>query len=339
MQLKRQSDGVLKMRETRSVMIVMYHYVRRIAGSGYAAIKGRETSDFIEQIAYLEKHHCIVPMQALIEALHGDADALPDNAVVLTFDDGYRDHFTDAFPVLRRAGVAGTFFVPECAVTDRRVLDVNKIHFVLAKTPAEVLSAEIDRRLVEAQLDPVEHRRQYWVANRFDPADVIYVKRMLQHALPQAIRTEILNSLFRRWVSADEADFAAELYMSEADLKEMLAAGMLVGAHGSNHLWLDRCDSATQLVEIDRSALMLVRLGVPQTAWTFCYPYGAYNHETLALARERGFRAGVTTTVELVQIPGCDPLLMPRLDTNDLPILADAEPNSWSRRLAGTEFA
>ena len=324
------------MDNARSVMIVMYHYVRKIIGSEFPAIKGRETRDFIEQIAYLARHHRIVPMQALIAALHGEGETMPDNAVVLTFDDGYRDHFSDAFPALRRAGVTGTFFVPECAVTDRKVLDVNKIHFVLAKAPsADILASEIDRRIAAAGLSPAEYRRQHWAPNRFDTADVIYVKRMLQHALPEPIRTRILDRLFGRWVSADEADFAGQLYMSEADLKEMLEAGMLVGAHGSNHLWMDRCDVATQRMEVDRSAAMLTRLGVPHALWTFCYPYGAYNQETLALLRQRGFRAGVTTAVDLVPLPGCDPLLMPRLDTNDLPISGHSEPNNWSRRLAG----
>jgi peptidoglycan/xylan/chitin deacetylase (PgdA/CDA1 family) len=322
------------MSSPKRVMIVMYHYVRRIAGSEFPAIKGRETAEFAEQIAYLQKHHQIIDMRTLISALADGAGDLPDNVALLTFDDGYRDHFSDAFPVMQKAGVTGTFFVPECAIARRKVLDVNKIHFVLAKAPAaDLLAAEIDRQLAEARLGPAEFRRQYWAPNRFDPADVIYVKRMLQHALPEAVRTPILDSLFRRFVSADEADFADRLYMSEADLKEMLAAGMLIGAHGANHFWLDRCDSATQRVEIELSAAMLTKLGVPQVEWTFCYPYGAYNQETLELVRARGFRAGTTSAVDLARFPGSDPFLLPRLDTNDLPVSGHAEANDWSRRL------
>jgi peptidoglycan/xylan/chitin deacetylase (PgdA/CDA1 family) len=328
----------------KRVMIVMYHYVRRIAGSSFPAIKGRETSEFVEQVAYLQKHHCIIDLRTLIAALADGAGDLPDNAVVLTFDDGYRDHFSDALPVLYRAGATGTFFVPECAVSHRRMLDVNKVHFVLCAAAAPyLLVSEIDRQVGDARgagtaglLEPADYHREFRVANRFDTADVIYVKRMLQHALPLPLRTQILDGLFRRWVSEDEADFADRLYMSEAELKEMRAAGMLVGAHGANHLWMDRSDIPTQRREIELSAALLQRLGVPAGDWTFCYPYGAYNADTLALVREQGFRAGVTTTVDLVQVTGCNPLLMPRLDTNDLPILRSAEPNSWSRRLAET---
>jgi peptidoglycan/xylan/chitin deacetylase (PgdA/CDA1 family) len=333
------------MSSAKRVMIVMYHYVRRIAGSRFPAIKGRETAEFAEQIAYLQKHHRIIDMRTLIAALADGADGdLPDNAIVLTFDDGYRDHFSDAFPVLAQAGTTGTFFVPECVVTHRRMLDVNKVHFVLANAPDPALLADaIDRELDASRAagaadlrEPAAYHREFRVASRFDTAEVIYVKRMLQHALPLPLRTRILDDLFRRWVSGDEADFAGQLYMSEAELVEMREASMLIGAHGANHLWMNRCDAQTQRREIDLSAALLERLGVPAGEWTFCYPYGAYNADTLALVRARGFRAGVTTAVDLLEIQGCNPLLMPRLDTNDLPILSTAEPNSWSRRLAET---
>ena len=113
----------------------------------------------------------------------------------------------------------------------------------------------------------------------------------------------------------------------------MSAAGMTIGAHSANHYWLDRCDLATQTAEIARSAKFLATLGYKQAQWTFCYPYGAHNQDTLRLLRQTGFRLAVTTDVGLASIPGDDPLLMPRLDTNDLPILAEATPNQWSSRL------
>lgn len=328
------------MASAKYAMIVMYHYVRRIAGSPFPGIKGRETEEFAAQIAYLARRHRIVGLERVIAACHGE-DELPANAVVLTFDDGYQDHYSNAFPILRKAGVTGTFFVPECAVSRHRMLDVNKVHFLLARAARlDAVVAEIDRRVAEANDAGIAamrtltaYRAEFHVANRFDPPDVIYIKRMLQHALPDAVRLPLLDELFHRWVSADQADFAATLYMSEAELKEMLAAGMLVGAHGANHLWMDRCDIPAQRAEVDLSAELLTRLGVPRAAWSFCYPYGAYNLDTLALVRQRGFRAGVTTALDLLDSAACDPLLMPRLDTNDLPVSQHAEANSWSRRL------
>lgn len=329
------------MTQPRRLMIVMYHYVRRIAGSRFPEIKGRETEDFERQVAYLKRHHQIVTMEQVIAACDGDVEAVPENAVLLTFDDGYVDHFSDAFPVLQRLGVAGTFFVPVTAITERKMLDVNKVHFLLASAVGvDSIVEAIDRRVSGAAADKaaevhsVQHyRAAHWAANRFDSAEVIYAKRMLQHALPDRLRRELLDDLFRQWVASDERDFANHLYMSEANLREMTAAGMTIGAHSANHPWLDRCDIPTQESEIAQSAAFLAGLGIRQTQWTFCYPYGAYNSDTLELLLRRGFTLGVTTRVGLAQIPGDHRLLMPRLDTNDLPILADAAPNSWSARL------
>ena len=329
------------MTQPRRLMIVMYHYVRRIAGSRYPGIKGRETDDFARQIAYLARYHRIVAMDEVIAASRGASCELPDNAVLLTFDDGYIDHFSDAFPILQRFGVSGSFFVPIAAITERRMLDVNKVHFLLASgANIETLVAEIEQRVESArtsgmaELQPLaDYRATYRVANRFDPADVIYTKRMLQHALPERLKQDLLNDLFRRWVTGDERDFADQLYMSESNLRAMSAAGMTIGAHSANHLWLDRCDIPTQATEIAQSAAFLKRLGLRQEQMTFCYPYGAYNDDTVRLLRQNEFAFGVTTKVDLALVPGDDPLLMPRLDTNDLPIAPDAAPNRWSNQL------
>lgn len=325
----------------RRLMIVMYHYVRRIAGSQYPEIKGRETKDFVRQLGYLKRHHHIVTMDQVIAASNGAADALPENAVLLTFDDGYVDHYSDAFPVMQKLGVSGTFFVPVTAITERRMLDVNKIHFLLAGgVNIETIVVEIDRRVQEAAAHTdsevrsvQDYKNAYGIASRFDTAEVIYVKRMLQRELPQGLRQEVLDDLFRRWVSSDERDFADHLYMSEGNLREMSGAGMTIGAHSANHYWLDRCDVATQTAEIASSAQFLAALGYSQAQWTFCYPYGARNEDTLRLLRQAGFQLAVTTELGLASIPGDDLLLLPRLDTNDLPIIAEAMPNQWSSSL------
>lgn len=91
--------------------IVMYHYVRDLERTRYPEIKGRTTTDFRKQVAYLTRNYHPVTVQDLIAALfHGES--LPPNAMLLTFDDGYIDHFANVFPVLHDKGVQGLFFPP-----------------------------------------------------------------------------------------------------------------------------------------------------------------------------------------------------------------------------------
>ena len=115
----------------RHLTIVMYHFVRDLRHSRYPLIKGLDIPLFKGQIAFLKHHYRFVTMEQVIEALAGGKE-LSERAVLLTFDDAYSDHYTAVFPLLDELGIQGSFFPPVKAITCNQVLDVNKIHFILA---------------------------------------------------------------------------------------------------------------------------------------------------------------------------------------------------------------
>ena len=111
--------------------IIMYHYVRELKNSRYPRINALLTSQFIAQLSYLEKHYSFVTMDDCLGAIYSDT-SLPSNAVLLTFDDGYLDQYLNVFPILHDRGIQGCFFPPAKAIIYNEVLDVNKIHFIIA---------------------------------------------------------------------------------------------------------------------------------------------------------------------------------------------------------------
>ena len=320
--------------------IVMYHYVRDLEHSRYPGIKGLPLDLFVEQLDYLQRHYVVTRPEDVIAAAKSNGDSLPRNAIVLTFDDGYRDHYDNVFPVLFERGLSAMFFPPVKAVANHQLLDVNKIHFILA-------SVEDPARLLPDLFETLdEHRAQYGlesneayyqrlaVANRFDPPEVIFIKRLLQHELPEHPRNAITQHLFERFVGVAEATLAQELYVSEEQLKVMIGCGMYVGSHGADHLWLDRVDPEQQARDVDESLAFLARLGAPVDDWVMSYPYGAYNDTLLDILRARKCAMGLTTEVAIADLGTHDPLLLPRLDTNDLPKSRTAEPNEWFQKIA-----
>jgi hypothetical protein len=54
--------------------------------------------------------------------------------------------------------------------------------------------------------------------------------------------------------------------------------------------------------------------------------------------RTRGCSLAVTTRPDLAKLDTADLLVLPRIDTNDLPVRSDAEPNEWTRRAAAAEM-
>src|SRR5580700_5947961 len=116
----------------RLVTIVMYHYVRDLVRSRFPAIKGLSVERFNRQLDYILAHYTPISVEKMLGALGSGRQDLPPNAILLTFDDGYSDHFANVFPLLDARGIRGCFFPPAQAILEHKVLDVNKIHFILA---------------------------------------------------------------------------------------------------------------------------------------------------------------------------------------------------------------
>ena len=307
--------------------IVTYHYVRPIKKSSYPSIKGLEIDEFKMQLSYLEKNYNIITMELLINLAKNDT-SLPDNPCLLTFDDGYKDHYLHVFPELKKRGLQGSFFSPAEAVLENTVLDMNKIHFILAKQPnINLIIEDIKRLLTEYRNktdgykihDFNDYWKKYAVTNRFDTKEVKFVKNILQHALPKIIRSKFCDFLFDRYVSINQKEFASDLYMSVKELKEMTSSNMYVGSHGYHHVWLNKLSKKFQLQEIEKSLDFLKKIGAPTIDWVMNYPYGGYNSDTLDILKTKGCCLGLTTKNKVAELRKDKFYELSRLDTNDFP--------------------
>jgi peptidoglycan/xylan/chitin deacetylase (PgdA/CDA1 family) len=305
-----------------SLRIVMYHYVREIRNSEYPLIKGLELEGFKRQLDYLEAIYRIITAQQLIDFANGAGD-IPDKACLLTFDDGYKDHVDNVLPELMKRKLQGSFFPPVKAITEREMLNVNCVHFILASHPdfAALIEEIREACLANGMSDDefTSHWHRYGVASRYDAKEVIFIKRMLQHVLPEEQRNHLSSLLFKKYVHEDMREFADTLYMSLDDTEKLVASGMYVGSHGYRHLWLNREPKHSQESEIDLSLDFLGKVGAPTENWIMCYPYGGYNNDTLDILRARKCSVGLTTRVGVAELDNGRLLELARFDTNDFP--------------------
>ena len=306
------------------IYISMYHYVRDLKNSRYPEIKGMDVSLFKQQIAFFKENFNPVTIEEVI-AHFDNGYQLPERPLLLTFDDGYIDNFTTAFPILQEEGIQGSFFIPGKTFTENVLLDVNKIHFVLACAPIDELYSdvvnEIDHLISNneySEMTKEEMIEKYAVANRFDPKEVIFVKRVLQMVLPEEIRNRISSELFKKYVGIDEDKFARELYMNIDQIKCMKRNGMYIGLHGYDHYWLGKLDKDKMENDIDRSMEVLSDV-IDKDSFIMNYPYGNYNDDVLSYLRSKGCKLGMKTEVKVADTEKDDRLLLPRLDCNDFP--------------------
>lgn len=307
--------------------ISMYHYVRDLKHSRYPEIKGLDVSLFRQQIEFMKEHFSIVTMEQVIDAVERKIN-LPENALLLTFDDGYADNYTFVLPILEEFGVQGSFFIPGKTFTTHQLLDVNKVHYILASADILKLVEDVKKEMDYFRGQEFDYAsteelfQKYAIANRFDPKETIFVKRMLQTVLPEKVRNMISSKLFEKYVGVSEEQLAYELYLTEDQIRTMKRHGMFIGVHGYDHYWLGNLESEQMKTDISM-ALDTLDEFIDRKHWVMNYPYGSYNSEVIDYIKRQGACVSLTTDVRVADLDYDSPLELPRLDCNDYPPKSD----------------
>lgn len=250
---------------------------------------------------------------------------IPEDALLLTFDDGYIDHYTYVMPVLEEEKLQGSFFIPGKTFDTHSLLDVNKIHYIIAAADMKKLLPDVLERMnhyrgLEYEYPSNEELFEEFAKEEwFDTKETIFVKRMLQTALPETVRNYISSDLFARYVGVSEETLACELYMTREQIRTMKRHGMYIGLHGYDHYWLGNLPKETMKADISR-ALEIMGEFVDPDQWVMNYPYGSCNEDVVDYIRKRGCTLGMTTQLRrAADLTSDDRYRLPRLDCNDFP--------------------
>ncbi len=306
-------------RSSRSLRVVMFHYVRDVKRTRFPRLKAASIDRFRDQVRQLSANYELATLESALAFLRNEFTPSRD-LCLFTFDDGLREHYDHVLPVLADAGVQGLFFVITSCF-DAKVASVHKNHFVMATLSESEYQDAILTRAAELapecrlDVDPLILERTY----RWDPPGVARVKYLLNFQLPEAARDRLLDDLFTTYLG-NEAQFARELYLSWDQARDMQRHGMLIGGHSHTHVALGAMDAARQVQEVTVCAGLLHANLLPQSLWPFAYPYGqpwAFNQTTVDAVQSLDFSNAFATTVGN-NTAGQDPYTIHRFDTNDV---------------------
>jgi peptidoglycan/xylan/chitin deacetylase (PgdA/CDA1 family) len=294
---------------------IMYHYVRDLANSNYPKIKGLDIEKFESQLNFLSKNYNVIS----IEEFHEGNYNSNKKSCVLTFDDGYIDHFDFVFDRLLKYNMKGAFYAPVDIIDSSKVLDVNKIHLILASASEDLILDRIKYHFCRLQ---TKNSIDYFIgkintSSRYDTKKTIIIKRLLQNVLDLDLRSLICDKLLDEFVNKSEEELSRELYLNRDQISEMIDCGMHFGSHGKSHFWFNSLDQEQQEYEIKESIKFLNSIYKKDFLLTMCYPYGSYNENTLSLMKKYNFKLALTTIPKIYNSLVDDIHKIPRLDTND----------------------
>lgn len=303
-----------------SINIIMYHYVRPIKNSQYPKLKGLELNKFYNQIQYLKKKGNILSNNEIFEILK--SKKIPKKpSVLLTFDDGYKDHHQYVFPYLKKNKISGSFYTPVKAIQNKNILDVNKIHFILEKENnknkiykeiKDIIQKKFKKNINDFNLSDINLKSAY------DNKITILIKKLLQLHLPSHMSKHVINILFKKILNISANDFHKQLYMNTNNINEMINHNMTFGVHGNDHLRLGELSKKNQTIELEKSLDFLKKIDKKNKKFSVCYPHGSYDNNTLKILNRKDISFALTTKKGVIKKDNYNLLELPRIDTNDL---------------------
>lgn len=222
--------------------------------------------NFEKQLLILKKGPWkVVALRDYLQMRFGEKK-LPPYLVVLTIDDGYRDFYDVAYPLLRKYDLPATFFVTTEFVEGNFWLWHDRIHYALENTKKTEFSFVLDG---QDQIFSIKIN-----ADRFNSW------KMLSDYCVQArddVKLEVLSRLERTLdVTLPESPPDEYAAASWAQLREMSANNIEIGSHTCNHPILSNIDKKKLKAEIALSK-KIISENLHMPVHSFCYPNGQKN--------------------------------------------------------------
>ena len=231
---------------------------------------------------------------------HLRARTCPPRAVVLTFDDGYRDILTEVHPLLDRYAVPATIFLTS------RHLGAER----------EYWWDELERLLEHRVRSEPVRLTIGGVPRDYDPRDPSLYPTIhaALHPLPPAERTETLEAL-RLGIGLSPVARSTHRTLSVDDLARLDPQLVEIGAHGATHADLTSLPGVERVAEITQSKTALED-ALARPVQSFAYPYGRYNRATAKDVRRAGFQCACSAHPRAVS-RYADRFALPRVKVGD----------------------
>ena len=280
--------------------VLMYHHVSPPSADPWDLIVSPE--NFEKQLIWYKRNCRILSLEEMVTRWKNKS--LEKHSIALSFDDGYRDNFQFAKPLLEKHNVPATFFITTENMLFLEPFWWDELQAVILETMElpELFSAMIGGKEITFSLGSetrlsteTEQKIKSWRWPAEPPVRRASLYMQLHAALkdlPSQERKEEMSAI-KNWSGSN--NFETPPLMDMQEIRELSEHPLFsIGAHTQTHLALGSAPDEIQLKEMRESKEQLedlLQLDVPFQA----YPYGSYNNMTLNLAALIRYEASFTT--------------------------------------------
>jgi peptidoglycan/xylan/chitin deacetylase (PgdA/CDA1 family) len=284
-------DRLFRYLNRKKILILAYHGItkRKFRIQPWTLLPQER---FEQQIKFIkEKYNIITLKQAVAGITNGNR--LPENPAVVTFDDGYKNNFTLALPILQKFGVPATIFLTAGYIGSKEILPLDEVYLVITHS-----KKRSPITLLEIGLGPLF----------FDSEEALFESYLRTVHILKGFRAEKQKkyiTLLKETLDSnhERKDVVEEfLLLSKEEVTTLLGTGLIdIGAHTVSHEILTNISLEEAENEIVESKDIIEKYFGGEIN-LFAYPNGTesdYNDEHVEYLKRNEFVCSVATVSKL----------------------------------------
>ena len=260
-------------------VILCYHSINELNNAKIFNPNIVETENFHKQMKFLKKHYNVISLKYFID----NHKKLTDNKnVIITFDDGYKDNLTNAYPILQRYKLPATLFLATGFVDTGKAKFEDTITYIFSLNDVETIdirSLQIKKTIKSKNERDATLAKICYALNKLDIDKC----------------KEVVNELCTKYnIKPDSLKDMNDVMLTWDEIKQVDRQLMTIGAHSITHQNLTKLSHKQQVNEIVKSKSVIEQqLKYPVTL--FSYPLGFYDSNVTDVLKDTGYKCAVTT--------------------------------------------
>lgn len=273
--LNRLTIGLSKNLHKHCIRILAYHSVGANDNPFLKGIGDVSVRTFERQIKYLKKNYNIISLGELQNCILNNRKIL-DKAVLITFDDGYRNVYENAVPILVRYKCPACIFLIGMTINNDKIMWRNKLFYILNTGKSDLLKDRIESHFCYKNNGFLSEPNIYFWTKRNFSMDVV----------------RVIDNVFRHIITADEHQIAKEvqLYISISDIKNIDKSLITFGNHSFNHYPFSKLTKREQENEIISCGKIIEDINPGVSTFSIAFGEDEYmNNETIMVLKSLGY--------------------------------------------------
>jgi peptidoglycan/xylan/chitin deacetylase (PgdA/CDA1 family) len=268
----------------RHLTVLAYHRITDADDPGFVTYRPNVSATparFAEQMDFISKYFNVISLHDFLLWLRGE-EQLPRHPLLITFDDGYRDNFTHALPVLRARNMPAVIFLTTDHIGSSTPFWWDLVAFCFSQTQRQEANLPL--------LGP-----QCW---HDDNSRTLVMEQLLQtlKQVPEDVKAPAVEQLPAVLEVTIPSQTFADMFLTWDHVRQMIAQRISMGAHTQNHPIMTRIPLEQARSQV-RNSRARIEAETGQPATTFAYTNGQatdFNPQVQQVLHQEGFEAAFT---------------------------------------------